>query len=775
MVTDSTLVASKQGDLIALESLNPTGEEIDELGANCVHYAARAGNLDVLDYLINKCHLKGDKKSDIGATPAHDATASGHLESLVWLLSHGSCNIDDKDSTGSTIVHLAARFGQVRVLRWLLENTKCSVLEKALTGALPIHFAAANGNIECVKMLLAEAPGSVNMQMSNGATPVYLASQEGNLEVLHYLTENARGSPKIRSFDGMSCVHAAAQSGQLDCVKYLVEDQGCDANDRDFDGVTPLHFAASRGYPDIVDWLMKHGSRVMLDNIGGSPLHDAAENGQTECVRVLMQRGCDAQIQDNNGATALDLAHQSNNEQCAAAITAHQNGKPFDIPPVPQVPRKDTPRLRRTPFSSVPGGEVLNNGGLGTTDSDTVYHGHLDLDAVAQSASPQCDILVRRGVLWCKEHETGECVKHSNNLSPVTKSPPPVAIPQESISQSQDSPLSSTTSTLSDLPDIQPTVSSARAKFEKATSYSPPRSTSSSAPSSPKKSVLDRYQPGKQPRDSPEAVTMATQTEELPVVNGEANNNETKNAAPAPPPPPAPAPPGPPPGLLLQLRNHDNESRLSRPNSFSSVDSAKQGGGWNSKRSSLSSGATSPNPASFDLIAELKASKGAGSLKRAQKIGQPGMLSFSSSSSEASGPTSNDVSASSRNNDVIESKPLSNGTVSPRPVQNGTVVNVKDNEPNTTQTSGLKTTIAVSSSKPTPSAGSGSDKTITKVPQTNTKPPPPGSFNARDFLDQVPTVDAGGKEIPAWKRQMMAKTMAEKAKVEAEVRKKVSK
>lgn len=103
------LSAASKGDLETLRSLKARlnlSECCDKFGASPVHYAARAGKVDCLRWLIQTAGVSGNKSANNGATPAHDAAATGQLDCLQWLIQNGGCSANGRDACGATPLHL---------------------------------------------------------------------------------------------------------------------------------------------------------------------------------------------------------------------------------------------------------------------------------------------------------------------------------------------------------------------------------------------------------------------------------------------------------------------------------------------------------------------------------------------------------------------------------------------------------------------------------------------------------------------------------------------
>ena len=95
-----------QGTLANVAQRIDLNQCVDRHGATVVHYAARAGQVGCLRFLVQELGLSATKKANNGATPCHDAAARGNLDCLQWLVQHGGCSPEIREGSGATPLHL---------------------------------------------------------------------------------------------------------------------------------------------------------------------------------------------------------------------------------------------------------------------------------------------------------------------------------------------------------------------------------------------------------------------------------------------------------------------------------------------------------------------------------------------------------------------------------------------------------------------------------------------------------------------------------------------
>ncbi|XP_052267057.1 uncharacterized protein LOC127868927 isoform X5 [Dreissena polymorpha] len=118
-----------------------------------IHDAARTGDMDRMQKLLDNFPDMKESKDEAGLTPLHIASTHGRLDIVKWLTALG-VNLNTETQTGYTAIHLAASNGHLNciiVLAAMGAKLTCLSVDKQT----PLHLAAMNGHLECVKWLIA--------------------------------------------------------------------------------------------------------------------------------------------------------------------------------------------------------------------------------------------------------------------------------------------------------------------------------------------------------------------------------------------------------------------------------------------------------------------------------------------------------------------------------------------------------------------------------------------------------------------------------------------
>ena len=327
----------------------------DSNGMQAVHYAARVGAIDVLEYLIKDCgcdlstvggeynenvfhksawegqyslikYIIGHypqytsllhSTDDNDALPIHRACTSGVIQLVTFLIDVMKCDITTEDKIGYTCVMHACRSGNLDLVKLLIKTYKLNPRISAGKGTLSLSAAVIYGNVHTLEWLRQEYRINVAMFLI-GLLP-FLAAQYNRLYCLKHLLNNYSFDINATdpSEDTQSTVlHLACQEGHVAIVLYLTSPPKCDISAKTSNGSTALHLACkSRSLP-ILKRLVEecHMDLIIRDYNGMAPVHVACEAGSSSLVKYIIElSSLSLDITDSFGRTPLLIAAFSKN------------------------------------------------------------------------------------------------------------------------------------------------------------------------------------------------------------------------------------------------------------------------------------------------------------------------------------------------------------------------------------------------------------------------------------------------------------------------------
>jgi ankyrin repeat protein len=331
------MYAAEQGNIEMIDYLINKGADPGKIAPSnyyALYIAVARDKLDAVKHLIAK-GVKVDICSENKRTPLHIAVALAKNEIAEYLISEGA-DINFKSSTGKTpLIYAAIEKGTVDTIKLLIYK-KADLESRNIWGATALHFAAMKGKLDIVRLLL-ENKANLNCRLNDGGTPLHLASEYGKVDVMKILLEHGADINARINFNSTP-LHYAAANGKLEAVKLLVE-KGADPFTRCSSFNTPLLMAEEDGHSEVADYLkqLKKESIPLaeaaaagnLDKVkelisggaginsknsyGETALHEACAPGRLETVKFLIENKADLEAKTNVGFTPLHTAVRSKN------------------------------------------------------------------------------------------------------------------------------------------------------------------------------------------------------------------------------------------------------------------------------------------------------------------------------------------------------------------------------------------------------------------------------------------------------------------------------
>ena len=251
------LIAADYGQTDAVWNLVQAGADVNaatEDGWTPLHYAARAGDAEMLKTLLEKDALRPNTLAGDYTTPLLLSIDREKEDACLALLADPRVRVDTVTANSkSTPLHYAVKTGSASILRGLLAREEVNVNARDSVGRTPLHAAAQAGEADAVRILLEDGRIQANTKNDKGNTPLIAAAMKGNLRIVEELfVAPDIGLNLTGGANGRTALHHAAHKGYADVVAALLEHEDIDAATQNKNGKTALDLARAAGHEEVV-------------------------------------------------------------------------------------------------------------------------------------------------------------------------------------------------------------------------------------------------------------------------------------------------------------------------------------------------------------------------------------------------------------------------------------------------------------------------------------------------------------------------------------------
>ncbi|UII33578.1 ankyrin repeat domain-containing protein [Fulvivirga ulvae] len=312
-------------DFTMVDYLTSKGLELDSNdndGNGAFYYAAKTGNIDMMDKLIKKgiAYKENNKVGGNAMIAAGQGTRYGpnslavfqHLEKL---------GIDPNVTTheGVTPLHLlAGRTKDTSVLTYFI-GKGVDINQADNDGNTPLMNAARGNELEVVKYI-AEKTKNINAANESGNTALSHAIARNNYEVVDYLiSKGADVQVKDKEGNSLACYlmesYRRGQEDQFEKKLNLLKAKGLDMKAIQAKGKTLFHLAVEANDLYLVKKAKDNAADVNKANdAGATPLQIAAMKASDDVIlKYLLEIGANKNVVTDFDETVFDLAQE--NEQ----------------------------------------------------------------------------------------------------------------------------------------------------------------------------------------------------------------------------------------------------------------------------------------------------------------------------------------------------------------------------------------------------------------------------------------------------------------------------
>ncbi|CAL8124654.1 unnamed protein product [Orchesella dallaii] len=233
-----------------------------------LHWAAKHGNFDALEFLLYENNCDVNEKDDEGNTPLHYALDSDvrwkkRIE-VIKVLVECDADLKSENKKGETVPYLAPRYMTPymydKFVKMVLKHDRSAFDYKCCHQRTPLHNAVKLLEVKPGTMEILAEHNNLNAVDKEGSSVLFYAvSGNRSREFIELLIQLGVDWRKTNKNQG-TALHLAAFCGNLTSARLFLE-LGLEVNDRDVMGKTALDYARDAGADDeMIKLLMDNGA-----------------------------------------------------------------------------------------------------------------------------------------------------------------------------------------------------------------------------------------------------------------------------------------------------------------------------------------------------------------------------------------------------------------------------------------------------------------------------------------------------------------------------------
>lgn len=216
----------------------------DDQGNALTHLSVWSGNADTVRMILGN-GADFNAVNHRGYTALDSAIIAGNIRMMELLVNEAGISMDCTKSNGDTLLHRAAIEKQAEVVEFLLEKHNADPMATNKFGSTPLHFAVFSPrNVTTMKMFVKHRKDGfeINVKDAEGRSPLHIAAGiSNNAEMVEYLLDNG-AHIEAENHEGMTAFAIATKEKNYATMEVLLK-KGAKSDSLDSKRLSPLDYA----------------------------------------------------------------------------------------------------------------------------------------------------------------------------------------------------------------------------------------------------------------------------------------------------------------------------------------------------------------------------------------------------------------------------------------------------------------------------------------------------------------------------------------------------